>query len=113
MQDAESVKEAQGELSSAMGILRVLVFSMFRRWEAQTLAPRFVDICWALDPYRPEGTEGVRAFKTHLLRAKKRDLYTIQFAFSLKIHGHLPPLSWAFDQVTFGREACCKLDCLG
>ena len=26
MQDAESVKEAQGELSSAMGILRVLVF---------------------------------------------------------------------------------------
>ena len=49
------------------------IFSCLERWEAQTLAPRFVDICRALDTCRPEGTEGVRAFKTQLLRAKRQN----------------------------------------
>ena len=46
-------------------------FSIFKKvWGTNPLTTLSGQL-WALDPCRPEGTEGVHAFKTQLLRAKR------------------------------------------
>ena len=72
-----------------MGNLKVWFFSMSKKVGGTNPRTALSGQLWALDPCRPEGTEGVHAFKTQLMRAKERDLIqTIQYAFSLKKQGH-------------------------
>ena len=68
-------------------------FSMFKKVGGTSPRTAPSGKLWALDPCRPEGTEGVHAFKTQLLRAK-RETHT-SFICCLC-------LPWDFDQVTFG-----------
>ena len=91
-------------------------FSIFKKvWGTNPLTTLSGQL-WALDPCRPEGTEGVHAFKTQLLRAK-REGSNLNHSVCLFIEETRAfcclCLWWAFDQVTFGLEACCKLGCLG
>ena len=98
MQDEASVKKAYAELSGMMGTLSYFeglgFFPRSKRCGAQTLAPRFLDNCGALDPCRPEGTQGVRAFKTQLLRAKKREYIYKVLAEHRICKNPIPQLTW-------------------